>query len=68
MRINLALWDRFLRIVFGIFFAAWAVAGGPWWAYTGVYLIFTGSWGLCPIYSYFKFRTVKLPDHQRFVP
>jgi hypothetical protein len=28
----------------------WAVAGGPWWAYAGVYLIISASWGYCIFY------------------
>jgi hypothetical protein len=67
MKINLALWDRILRFIFGILTTAWAVAGGPWWAYVGVYLIFTSTWGLCPLYALFKFRTAKLSE-QRFIP
>jgi Na+-driven multidrug efflux pump len=57
MKINLALWDRILRIVMGTILSTWAVAGGPWWSFFGVYLIMTASWGLCPIYGILKFRT-----------
>lgn len=59
MKINLAAWDRTLRFIVGILMTAWVVAGGPWWAYVGVYLIMTGSWGYCPIYSLFKIRTAR---------
>jgi hypothetical protein len=67
MKINLAIWDRVLRFFFGILATAWAVAGGPWWAYVGVYLILTSAWGLCPVYAMFKIRTAKITE-QRFVP
>ena len=57
MKINLALWDRILRIVMGTILATWAVAGGPWWSFVGVYLILSSAWGLCPIYGILKIRT-----------
>jgi hypothetical protein len=57
MRTNLAFWDRLLRFFLGIFLTAWAVAGGPWWGYIGVYLILTSAWGLCPVYAILKIRT-----------
>jgi len=63
MKINLALWDRILRFVFGVILTAWAIAGGPWWGYGGVYLIMTSGWGVCVIYSIFKFRTA--PEDER---
>ncbi len=59
MRINLAYWDRLIRFIFGILLTAWAVAGGPWWAYTGVYLIASSAWGVCLFYTFLKVRTAK---------
>jgi hypothetical protein len=50
LKINLALWDRLLRYFVGFFALFWAVAGGPWWAYFGVYLIISASWGFCIFY------------------
>jgi len=67
MKINLALWDRVLRFFFGVLLTAWAIAGGPWWAYSGLYAIVTAAWGICPVYSFLKIRTAKIHD-QRFVP
>jgi hypothetical protein len=67
MKINLALWDRVLRFFFGVIITAWAVAGGPWWAFAGVYLVLTASWGLCPVYSFLKIRTAHIED-KRFLP
>ena len=67
MKINLAMWDRALRFIFGIFLTAWAVAGGPWWAFAGIYLIVTAGWGLCPVYAFFKIRTAKITE-KRFIP
>lgn len=68
MRINLALWDRILRFIIGVVFLTWAIAGGPWWTYFGAYLILTASWGLCPIYSFLKFKTVNIKDRQMVPP
>lgn len=67
MKINLAIWDRVLRFFFGVLLTAWVIAGGPWWAYIGLYMIITSAWGICPAYSFFKIRTAKIQD-QRFVP
>jgi hypothetical protein len=67
MKINLAVWDRSLRFFIGICLAAWAVAGGPLWAFGGTYLILTASWGLCPVYSFFKVRTAHI-EEKRFIP
>jgi len=57
MKMNLALWDRCLRYVLGLILTTWAVAGGPWWSFLGLYLILTASWGLCPAYGIFKVKT-----------
>lgn len=46
---------------------AWAVAGGPWWGYLGIYLILTSGWGLCPIYAMLKIRTAA-PEQRSLVP
>jgi len=67
MKINLAVWDRLMRFFFGVLGTSWAVTGGPWWAYAGVYLILTASWGLCPLYAFFKIRTAKI-EEARIVP
>lgn len=66
MKINLAIWDRVIRFLLGILLTTWAIAGGPSWAYFGVYLILSASWGLCPIYSIFKFRTIKIQETKLF--
>lgn len=68
MKVNLALWDRVLRFVIGVLITGWAIAGGPWWAYAGVYLILTSGWGLCPVYSFFKIRTAKTSERPLVPP
>ncbi len=60
MKINLATWDRWVRFFIGVVFTAWAVAGGPWWAYIGVYLVLSASWGFCLVYAYLRFRTAQV--------
>lgn len=67
MRMNLARWDKWLRLFVGILATAWAIAGGPWWSYVGVYLIFSGSWGFCAMYAFFGLSTSPHRD-QNFLP
>ncbi|PIS11579.1 MAG: DUF2892 domain-containing protein [Bdellovibrio sp. CG10_big_fil_rev_8_21_14_0_10_47_8] len=67
MKINLAIWDRTLRFFFGVLLTAWAIAGGPWWAYVGVYMILTAGWGFCPMYAVMRFKTAKI-EEKRFGP
>ncbi|MFN8847975.1 MAG: DUF2892 domain-containing protein [Bdellovibrionales bacterium] len=58
MRCNLANWDRGLRFLTSILLLTYAIAGGPIWAWGGVYLLLTSSWGLCPLYSFLKIKTL----------
>lgn len=51
MQCNVAQWDRFIRLLSGGFLMAWAIAGGPWWAYLGLVLIVTAAWRFCPVYA-----------------
>jgi hypothetical protein len=55
---NIARWERIARWIFGTLMLAWAVAGGPSWAYFSLYFIITGVFGVCPVY--FTFRTKKI--------
>ncbi len=48
---NVLWWDRILRFLTGVFMLAWAIAGGPTWAYVGVGVLATGTWGYCPVLS-----------------
>ncbi len=60
MLCNVAQWDRFLRFFFSLGILIYAVAGGPFWFYIlGLYLLVTSAWGLCPLYAYFRIRTLK---------
>lgn len=51
MKINVAGWDRVLRLLVGSVLVAWSVAGGPWWGYLGLGLLATSAWRFCPIYA-----------------
>jgi len=51
MQANVGGIDRILRIVVGIALIAWAVTGGPVWAWIGVVPLATGLIKFCPLYS-----------------
>jgi len=59
MKINLSLRDTIVRLLLGTISIAWAVAGGPWWAYFGLYFLMSGSWRFCPVYAFFQFSTCR---------
>ncbi len=50
MKTNVGGADKILRIVAGIALLAWAVFGGPVWAWIGVVPLATGLTGFCPVY------------------
>jgi hypothetical protein len=50
MKLNVGGIDRILRIVVGLALVAWAVMGGPVWAWIGVVPLGTGLIGFCPLY------------------
>ncbi len=52
--------DRALRIIIGLALIAWAVFGGPVWAWIGVVPLLTGAIGSCPLYSVFGINTCGL--------
>ena len=55
----MAVWDRILRLFLGTALLAWAVAGGPWWAYLGLVLLATAAWRFDPIYAIFRLSTLE---------
>lgn len=60
MLCNVALWDRSLRFILSIFILSYAIAGGPFWFYIiGLYALITSGFGLCPLYVFFKTRTLR---------
>jgi hypothetical protein len=50
MKANVGGIDKILRIVAGLALIAWAVMGGPVWAWIGVVPLLTGLVGFCPVY------------------
>ncbi len=50
MKANVGGIDKILRIVLGLALVAWAVLGGPVWAWIGIVPLGTGLVGFCPLY------------------
>jgi hypothetical protein len=57
MNRNVGNLDRGLRIVAGLALIAWALMGGPVWAWIGIVPLATGAMGLCPLYSMLGIKT-----------
>ena len=57
MKSNVGGIDKILRIVAGIALIAWALTGGPVWAWIGVVPRATGLMGWCPAYTLFGMNT-----------
>ena len=57
MKLNVGGIDRGLRIGAGFALVAWALMGGPLWAWIGVVPLLTGVVGFCPLYPLIGFRT-----------
>jgi hypothetical protein len=51
MTANVGSIDRIIRIVAGLALIAWALMGGPVWAWIGVVPLATGIFKVCPAYS-----------------
>lgn len=65
MRCNLAWWDRMLRFFVGVTLLTYAIAGGPLWAWLGLFFLGTSGWGVCPIYGMMKFQTRREVQQRR---
>jgi len=59
MHANVGGIDRIIRIVVGLALIAWALMGGPVWAWIGVVPLATGVIGWCPAYLPFGLKTCK---------
>jgi hypothetical protein len=57
MKINVGGIDKILRIAVGLALVAWALMGGPVWAWAGVVPLATGAIGWCPAYTLFGLNT-----------
>lgn len=51
MSANVGSIDRIIRILAGIALIAWALMGGPVWAWIGIVPLATGLFKFCPAYS-----------------
>ena len=57
MKTNMGSIDRIVRGVAGIALIAWALMGGPVWAWIGVVPLLTAAIGWCPAYVPFGIST-----------
>lgn len=57
MKSNVGGIDKLLRIGAGIGLIAWALLGGPVWAWIGVVPLATGLFNFCPLYSLIGLNT-----------
>lgn len=57
MKTNVGGIDKILRILVGLALVAWAIMGGPVWAWVGVVALGTGLIGFCPIYPLLGLNT-----------
>jgi hypothetical protein len=64
MKLNVGGIDRKVRIALGLALIAWALLGGPVWAWIGVLALATGAMGWCPPYALLGISTcsVKTPE------
>jgi hypothetical protein len=54
---NIGLIDRVARAAIGIALIAWALFGGPVWAWIGVVPLLTAGVSFCPAYSLLRIHT-----------
>lgn len=57
MKTNMGGIDRIVRGVAGVALIAWALMGGPVWAWIGVVPLATAAIGVCPAYLPFGITT-----------
>lgn len=57
MKVNEGSLDRAIRVVAGLALIAWALFGGPVWAWIGLVPLATGAIGMCPLYSILGINT-----------
>jgi len=57
MKTNVGGIDRILRMVVGLALIAWALMGGPVWAWIGIVPLGTAAIGFCPLYPLIGLNT-----------
>ena len=60
MKTNVGGIDQIIRILAGVALIAWALMGGPVWAWIGVVPLATGLLGWCPAYTLFGMNSCPL--------
>ena len=60
MKANVGGIDRILRVLAGLALIAWALLGGPVWAWIGVVPLATGALRFCPVYPLLGLSTCPL--------
>ena len=58
---NIGTIDRGARAVLGVALIAWALLGGPVWAWIGVVPLATAGLSFCPLYAVLGLRTCPMP-------
>ena len=58
---NIGPIDRGARAVLGVALIAWALLGGPVWAWIGVVPLATAGLSFCPLYAVLGLRTCPMP-------
>ncbi|MEO5342101.1 MAG: DUF2892 domain-containing protein [Gammaproteobacteria bacterium SHHR-1] len=64
MKANVGGIDRILRIVVGLALIAWALLGGPVWAWIGVVPLATGLFRFCALYPLLGLNTCPLDGNK----
>lgn len=62
MKANVGGIDRILRVVGGLGLIAWALMGGPVWAWIGVVPLATATFSFCPLYPLLGISTCAKKD------
>ena len=60
MKTNVGGIDKIIRILASVALIAWALMGGPVWAWIGVVPLATGLLGWCPAYTLFGMNSCPL--------
>ena len=59
MNANVGGFDKWARLVVGALLIAWALIGGPVWAWLGVVPLATGLFSFCPLYRLLGVNTCR---------
>jgi hypothetical protein len=68
MKANVGGIDRLLRILLGLGLIAWALLGGPLWAWLGVLPLATGLMRFCSLYPLLGINSCAQPSAKESQP